>query len=91
MADFEGKDVPELGFWEKADLLFALLSVFGSAVYAAVTGVFRGKSSPRRFSHHITTATVRKSMTRMTDRQRKCVSVPLVITENYKKEEKKKD
>lgn len=67
-------DTPELGFWEKVDLPFAQLSIFASVLYAAITGVFRGKDSPKKYSHHIMTAAVRKAITRLTDRQNQYVS-----------------
>lgn len=66
-------NVPDLGFWEKADLPFAQLSIAVNALFAAITGVFRGKGSPKKFSHHITAAAVRRFCDRCTDRQRQCV------------------
>jgi hypothetical protein len=69
-------DTPQLGFWEKADLPFARLAIVATALYAALTGVFRGKSYPAKFKHHIIATTVRKSTTRMSDLQMQCVLSP---------------
>lgn len=62
--------IPQLGFWEKADLPFAHLSIFASVLYHAITGVFRGKASPKRYDHHIMTAMIRKLLDRTSDRQK---------------------
>jgi hypothetical protein len=62
-------DVPELGFWEKADIPFLHLSVFASMVYSAITGVFRGKASPKRYDHHVLSGLIRKLVDRRSDRQ----------------------
>lgn len=66
-------NVPVLGFWEKADLPFAQLSIVVNTLFAAITGVFRGKGSPKKFSHHLTAAAIRRFCDRLTDRQRQCV------------------
>lgn len=66
-------NVPQLGFWEKADLPFAQLSIAVNVLFAAITGVFRGKASPRKYSHHLTAAAVRRFCDRLTDRQRQYV------------------
>lgn len=73
-------NVPQLGFWERADLPFAQLSIAINVLYAAITGVFRGKGSPRKYSHHLTAAAVRRFCDRLTDRQRQCVLYPPLTT-----------
>lgn len=65
--------LPELGFWEKADLPFVHASVVVQALYAAITGLFRGKSSPRKYSHHVTAAAIRGMIGRISIRQKQYV------------------
>lgn len=65
--------VPQLGFWEKADLPFVHASVIVNALYAAITGFFRGKSSPKKYSHHVTAAAIRKMVNRVSIRQKQYV------------------
>ncbi|KAJ5188329.1 Alpha/beta hydrolase fold-3 [Penicillium cf. griseofulvum] len=72
-------DVPELGFWEKADIPFLHLSVFASMVYSAITGVFRGKSSPKRYDHHVLSGLIRKLVDRRSDRQTQYLSPPTSV------------
>jgi hypothetical protein len=72
----ESKNViqlPELGFWEKADLPFVHASVVVQALYAAITGLFRGKSSPRKYSHHVAAAAIRGMVGRISIRQKQYV------------------
>lgn len=73
-------NVPELGFWEKADLPFAHLSIAINVLYAAITGVFRGKGSPKKYSHHLTAAAVRRFCDRLNDRQRQYVPYSRKVT-----------
>jgi hypothetical protein len=68
-------DTPKLTLWEKIDLPFARFAVVASALYAALTGVFRGKSYPAKFSHHVIAATVRKVISRLSDQQNQCVTL----------------
>ena len=68
---------PQLGFWEKADIPFMYLSLCGSLVYAAITGVFRGKASPRRYDQYVKSAVIRKLLTRRSDRQMQYVVLSL--------------
>jgi hypothetical protein len=68
--------VPELGFWEKVDLPFAHASVVVSALYAAITGFLRGKSSPKKYSHHVAAAAIRKLCNRISIRQKQYVDLP---------------
>ena len=65
--------VPQLGFWEKADLPFVHASVVVQALYAAITGLFRGKGSPRKYSHHVTAAAIRGMINRISIRQKQYV------------------
>ncbi|GLI72018.1 hypothetical protein PoHVEF18_000185 [Penicillium ochrochloron] len=72
----ESKNViqlPELGFWEKADLPFVHASVVVQALYAAITGLFRGKSSPRKYSHHVAAAAIRGMVGRISIRQKQYI------------------
>lgn len=71
--------IPQLGFWEKADIPFVHLSIYASMVYAAITGVFRGKASPKRYDHHILAAVIRKVVDRRSDRQMQYVVLCLII------------
>lgn len=64
---------PNLGFWEKVDVPFVHLSVYGSMLYHVIAGVFRGKASPKRYDHFIMTNTIRKLVTRTSDRQKQYV------------------
>ncbi|KAJ6180979.1 hypothetical protein N7519_011440 [Penicillium mononematosum] len=70
------QDVPQLGLWEKADIPFLHLSMYASMVYAAITGVFRGKASPKRYDHHVLSAVIRKIVDRRSDRQTQYLSLP---------------
>lgn len=63
-------DVPELGFWEKADLPLAQLTIVANALMAAITGVFRGQASPKKYSHHVIAAAIRRTCDRISDRQK---------------------
>lgn len=72
MAPPKRVDVPELGFFEKADIPLIQLSTALSALFAALTGIFRGKSSPRYYSHHIKAAAIRSFTSRISHRQQKC-------------------
>lgn len=65
--------VPQLGFWEKADLPFIQASVVVQALYAAITGFFRGKAGPRKYSHHVTAAAIRGLINRISIRQKQYV------------------
>jgi hypothetical protein len=66
-------DVPELGFWEKADVPFAQLTVAVNALLATLTGVFRGQASPKKYSHHIMAAAIRRMCDRTSDLQKQYV------------------
>ncbi|KAJ5676939.1 uncharacterized protein N7477_002572 [Penicillium maclennaniae] len=76
MADSKPVDVPELGFWEKADLSLAQLTIATNALMAAITGVFRGSASPKKYSHHITAAAIRRMCDRTSDRQKQAMFPP---------------
>lgn len=73
MSAYKKVDTPELGFWEKADLQIGRLSVIATTLYAAITGVFRGSTAPKKLRHHIIAAATRKSITRFSSRQQKYV------------------
>lgn len=68
-------DTPKLTLWEKVDFPFARFAVVASALYAALTGAFRGKSYPVQFKHHVFAAAVRKTVTRLSDPQNQCVTL----------------
>ncbi|KAJ5126965.1 hypothetical protein N7448_007744 [Penicillium atrosanguineum] len=70
MADSKNVDVPDLGFWEKADLSLAQLTIATNALLAAITGVFRGQASPKKYSHHVMAAAIRRMCDRTSDRQK---------------------
>ncbi|KAJ5793871.1 hypothetical protein N7457_000470 [Penicillium paradoxum] len=59
----------KISFWEKVDLPFLQLSVYATMMYAAVTGVFRGKASPKRYDHYIVASVVRKLVDRSSSLQ----------------------
>ncbi|EPS25230.1 hypothetical protein PDE_00163 [Penicillium oxalicum 114-2] len=61
--------VPHLGFWEKLDLPLSQATVVIHAIYAAITGLFRGQGSPKKYSHHVTTAAIRSAVSRLSIRQ----------------------
>ncbi|KAJ5167044.1 uncharacterized protein N7482_005825 [Penicillium canariense] len=72
--------VPELGFWEKADISISFASVVVNALYAAITGFFRGKSSPRKYSHHVAAAAIRRMITRLSIRQKQYLDPTTIQT-----------
>lgn len=59
MSTFKRVDVPELGFWEKADLPISKLYMIASALYATLIGPFRGKGYPKKFKHHLVGLVIR--------------------------------
>lgn len=70
-------DMPELGFWEKVDVPFARLTIATNALLAAITGVFRGQASPKKYNHHIIAAALRRLCDRTSDLQKQYVpSIP---------------
>lgn len=68
---------PQLSFWEKLDLVPGYLSILGTVLYSALTGMFRGKTGARTYSMHVVHAAVRKTCVRLTPRQTQCVSWPV--------------
>ncbi|KAJ6145792.1 hypothetical protein N7470_009687 [Penicillium chermesinum] len=64
-------DVPELGLFEKADIPLVQVSTGLSLLFAALTGVFRGKASPRYYRHHVQAAAIRTFVDRISHRQQK--------------------
>lgn len=67
------QDVPQLSFWEKANIPFLHLSMYATMMYAATTGLFRGKASPKRYDQHILAAVTRGIFDRRSDKQMKYV------------------
>ena len=78
----KGVDVPELGFWERLDLPFVRLAVTLNVLFAAATGVFRGKASPKKFKHHVIASAIRKMSERVSYRQQQCVTSELTYKKN---------
>lgn len=75
MSTFKKVDVPELGFWEKADLHVCKLSMIASALYATLIGPFRGQSYPKKFKHHLVSLLIRNDLT--SARQKQYVLLPI--------------
>lgn len=61
--------VPQLGFWERADLRLGQLNILANVLYAAITGVFRGKSSPKFYRSHLIATAIRTMVDRISARQ----------------------
>ena len=61
--------VPQLTFLEKLDLIPAQLSVVAAGIYAAITGIFRGKAGVKSYSKHIQYAVIRHAFSRIAPRQ----------------------
>ncbi|KAG0154955.1 Steryl acetyl hydrolase 1 [Penicillium digitatum] len=70
------QDVPQLSFWEKANIPFLHLSMYATMMYAATTGLFRGKASPKRYDQHILAAVTRGIFDRRSDKQMKYLTLP---------------
>ncbi|KAK2744152.1 hypothetical protein FQN57_004412 [Myotisia sp. PD_48] len=60
---------PKLTFFERLDLIPANLSLVAAAVYAAIAGIFRGKSGARYYGKHIHYAVIRRMLWRLSIRQ----------------------
>lgn len=80
--------VPELGFWERADVQLGKLNILANVLYAAITGVFRGKSSPKFYSAHLLATAIRTTVDRYSARQTQYMSPP--TPETYKAVMKKR-
>ncbi|KAJ5082428.1 hypothetical protein N7532_011471 [Penicillium argentinense] len=68
--------VPELGFWERTDARLGQLNLFVNVLYAAITGVFRGKSSPKAYKTHLLATAIRTMVDRFSARQVQYLSPP---------------
>lgn len=68
-ADNKPSSSPGLSLWEKIDLFPALLSILTSALYASVTGLFRGKNGTRTYRLHIFRQLIHKGILRLSFRQ----------------------
>jgi hypothetical protein len=62
-------DSVHLTLLEKADLIPGYLSVLATALYIAVTGIFRGSSGAKQYGVHVGHAVVRKMVMRFSNRQ----------------------
>ena len=60
---------PQLTLLEKLDLLPAQLSLVATGIYAAITGLFRGKRGAKVYGKHIGYAMIRQTLARMSTRQ----------------------
>ncbi|KAJ5904336.1 hypothetical protein N7504_006719 [Penicillium tannophilum] len=85
MSTFKKVDVPELGFWEKADLHVSKLSIIASALYATLIGPFRGQSYPKKFKHHLVSLLIRNDPTSARQKQYIYLSTPEAYETTMKK------
>lgn len=60
---------PKLTLFERLDLIPAGLSLIAVGIYAALTGIFRGKSGAKAYSKHISYAVIRRMLYRFSTRQ----------------------
>ncbi|KAJ5975701.1 hypothetical protein N7481_009408 [Penicillium waksmanii] len=72
--------VPELGLWERADVQLGKITIVANVLYAAITGVFRGKSSPKFYSSHLLATAVRTLVDRLSVRQNQYLNAPTPAT-----------
>ncbi|CAI7642449.1 unnamed protein product [Penicillium pancosmium] len=72
--------VPELGLWERADLQLGKVTLLANVLYAAITGVFRGKSSPKFYSSHLLATAIRTMVDRLSVRQSQYMNAPTPAT-----------
>ncbi|PVH77428.1 putative epsilon-lactone hydrolase [Cadophora sp. DSE1049] len=61
-------------YWEILDILPALLSVLGFALYSAITGAFRGEAGADTYQHHLIQAVLTKATNRFSPLQLQYVS-----------------
>ncbi|RDW68522.1 hypothetical protein BP5796_09179 [Coleophoma crateriformis] len=67
---------PSLSFAERLDLIPAIASTLGAALYAAITGPFRGSWGAHTYRHHITHALLRKFTSRLSTAQLQYLTAP---------------
>ncbi|EAW07502.1 putative 6-hexanolactone hydrolase [Aspergillus clavatus NRRL 1] len=72
----DSPDNVRLTLLEKADLVPGFLSVLGSALYGAVTGLFRGRTGAKEYGVHVGHAIVRKMVMRFSSRQMQAIALP---------------
>ena len=58
-----------ISLWERVDLMHAQLTVLGTALYSAVTGIFRGQSGASGYGLHVGNAALRKLCNRLSAEQ----------------------
>ncbi|KAE8380508.1 alpha/beta hydrolase fold protein [Aspergillus bertholletiae] len=58
-----------ISLWEKVDLVHAQVTVLGTALYSAITGIFRGQSGASGYGLHVGNAAVRKLCNRLSAEQ----------------------
>ncbi|EHY57808.1 hypothetical protein HRR83_005280 [Exophiala dermatitidis] len=68
--------IHQISWIDKLDLIPGLLSILGTAIYAAVTAPFRGEAGAYTFKQHVTHAMVRKMVTRLDTHQLQYVGEP---------------
>lgn len=64
---------PQLTLLEKLDLVPAQLSLVAAGIYAALTGILRGKNGAKSYGKHIGYAVVRQTLARISTRQNQYV------------------
>ncbi|KAE8352727.1 alpha/beta hydrolase fold protein [Aspergillus coremiiformis] len=65
-----------LSLWEKVDLISGQVAILGSALYNAVTGIFRGQTGAEGYSLHIGNAIARKLLSRLSTRHLQYLTGP---------------
>ncbi|PIG84305.1 alpha/beta hydrolase fold protein [Aspergillus arachidicola] len=58
-----------ISLWERVDLMHGQLAVLGTALYNAITGIFRGQSGASGYGLHIGNAALRKLCNRLSAEQ----------------------
>ncbi|KLJ11780.1 hypothetical protein EMPG_13068 [Blastomyces silverae] len=67
---------PKLTVVEKLDLISARPSLIARAIYAAITGVFRGQRGHKYYNKHISHAVIRAALNRLSTRQHQALNPP---------------
>ncbi|KAK2801410.1 hypothetical protein FQN51_005304 [Onygenales sp. PD_10] len=65
---------PQLTVLERLDLFHANLSLIATAIYASLTGVFRGKDGSKYYKRHVGHAIMRTALPRLSTRQNQYLS-----------------
>ncbi|KAG5293032.1 alpha/beta hydrolase fold protein [Histoplasma ohiense] len=67
---------PKLTVAEKLNMILAGLSWIASAIYVAITGVFRGQRGHKHYNKHVGYAMIRAAVTRLSTRQLQALNPP---------------